>query len=54
MSVSIAQQVEWGDELFPALFGQVEIDHGGLYLGVPEELLDGVDVGAGIEQVGGK
>lgn len=30
----------------------MQVDHGGLYLGVAEKLLDGVYVGTGIQQVG--
>jgi len=32
----------------------MEIDHGSLQLGVPEELFDGMDVYAQIEQVSGE
>ena len=43
-SADIAHDIKGRNELFPAVFGQVEIDHGGLNLGVSEQLLDGVYV----------
>lgn len=35
-------------------FGDVCVDHGGAEVGVAEEFLDGSNVGAGLEEVGGE
>ena len=34
--------------------GQVQVDHRGIDLFVPKELLDRVEMGAGLQQMGGK
>lgn len=47
----MTEQVKRRDEFIPALFGQVEIDHGSLYFGMSKKLLDGMDVRTGIQEV---
>ena len=34
--------------------GEVEVDHGGGDVGVAEDVLEGADVGVGIEEMGGE
>lgn len=47
-------QVEGAGGSGPLFVGEVEVNHGGGNVRVPEDVLEGSDVGIGIEEVGGE
>ena len=47
------QRVDAGIGVLLAYMGQMQIDHSGLQLGMAQVLLDGAQIDAGLEQMGG-
>src|SRR3954453_20487211 len=54
MWLKIGQLIKGVNDTAAAVCLQVQIDHGGLYVAMPQQFFDSMQIGTGIKQMGGK